>query len=330
TSQGEQEQTLNQILVEMDGFTPSDNVIVLAATNRPDLLDSALTRPGRFDRQVVLSLPDKEGRREIIDIHLRNKPLEEGVDRNRLAQMTVGFSGADIENMLNEAAIAAASHDKVSIGMEDVSEAITKVKLGRARTGIQSEEDKKMTAYHEAGHALVAKVLPGTDTVNRVSIVSRGLALGFTEINPEEDRSHQTKTDLEHRIAALLGGRAAEQTVYSNSTVGAHNDLDRASQIAHKMVTEFGMSSLGPIAFSYSDPMGNTTFDPTLDSPRISNEMAAQIDQEVKRIIDSAYEIAKDILVRERSVLDAVVEVLMRDETIEKDEFEAIVAQKGL
>ncbi|PIZ46016.1 cell division protein FtsH [candidate division WWE3 bacterium CG_4_10_14_0_2_um_filter_41_14] len=325
TSQGEQEQTLNQILVEMDGFTPNDNVIVLAATNRPDLLDNALVRPGRFDRQVALSFPDKFGRKEIIAIHAHNKPLSAEVDIDRLSQMTVGFSGADIENMLNESAILAASQDKSQIDMVDVNESISKVKLGRARNFLQSDEEKRMTAYHEAGHALVAKVLPGTDVVNRVSIVSRGMALGFTEINPEEDKYHQTRTDLLHRIAALLGGRAAEEIVYNNFTVGAHNDLDRASHIANKMVTEYGMSELGPVAFTYSDSMGDELFDPIIDRPRISNEMAAKIDNQIKKIIDESYVVAQEVLAPRRHILDAVVEVLMKNETIEKDEFDAIV-----
>lgn len=325
TSQGEQEQTLNQILVEMDGFTPNDNVIVLAATNRPDLLDSALIRPGRFDRQVLLSLPDKEGRGEILNIHSRNKPLASDVNLNQLSQMTVGFSGADIENMLNEAAILAASQDKTTIEMCDITEAITKVKLGRARQFIQSDQDKRMTAYHEAGHALVSKILPGIDVVNRVSIVSRGMALGFTEINPEEDRYHQTRTDLHHRIAALLGGRAAEELVYKNFTVGAHNDLDRASQIANKMVTEYGMSDLGPMAFNYSDAMGDELFDPILDRPRISNEMMSKIDIQIKKIIDDAYQVARDVLASRRKILDKIVEELMKNETIEKDTFESLV-----
>jgi len=182
-----------------------------------------------------------------------------------------------------------------------------------------------MTAYHEAGHALVAKVLPGTDVVNRVSIVSRGMALGFTEINPEEDKYHQTRTDLLHRIAALLGGRAAEEIVYNNFTVGAHNDLDRASHIANKMVTEYGMSELGPVAFTYSDSMGDELFDPIIDRPRISNEMAAKIDNQIKKIIDESYVVAQEVLAPRRHILDAVVEVLMKNETIEKDEFDAIV-----
>jgi cell division protease FtsH len=320
TSHGEQEQTLNQILVEMDGFTPNDNVIVLAATNRPDLLDAALTRPGRFDRQVALQLPDIKGREEIVRVHVNNKPLASSVKMEEIAKMTVGFSGAEIENMLNEAAILTAASDKTEISMFEVKESITKVKLGRARRHIQSEEDKKITAYHEAGHAIVAKRLPNMDLVNRVSIVSRGLALGFTEINPEGDKSHQTHSDLINRITALLGGRAAEELVYHDRTVGAGNDLEKASTIAYRMVSEFGMSELGPIAFVYKK--ADEDFNMT---SQYSEEMMAQIDQQVKKIIDQCYQGAYNILSQDRLLLDEVARVLLVEETLEQDEFDSIV-----
>jgi cell division protease FtsH len=326
TSHGEQEQTLNQILVEMDGFNPNDNVIILAATNRPDLLDPALTRPGRFDRMVVLQLPDIEGRKEIVRIHVRNKPIAADVSVDRLAQRTVGFSGADIENMLNEAAILAAANGKTEIGVKEIDESITKVKLGRERHRIQSDDDKRMTAYHEAGHAIVAKRLPGMDIVHRVSIVSRGMALGFTEINPEEDRSHQTKVDLINQITALLGGRAAEEIIFSDMTVGAGSDLERASSLAYRMVTDYGMSDLGPISFSNKftqDP----AVDPGMGGPRYSEDMAARIDNEVKRIIDHAYVRAKEILRKEKDILDKLVDVLIVHETIEKEEFDKLVEE---
>lgn len=324
SSHGEQEQTLNQILVEMDGFTPSDNVIVVAATNRPDMLDNALTRPGRFDRTVTLQLPDVQGRRQIIGIHTDNKPLSEDVDLDRVARMTVGFSGADLENMLNEAAILAAAHGKDKIYMSEVTESITKVKLGRERRRIQSDEDKRITAYHEAGHALVAKKSPDMDPVQRVSIVSRGMALGFTEINPEVERSHQTRSELLNRITAMLGGRAAEVLVFDDMTVGAHDDLKKANSIAYKMVTEFGMSSLGPMAFNIVDQT-KTMVDPMLDRTQHSQEMMAKVDHEVKEIMDNCFAKAIKILQDDRKTLDAIVDALMEEETIEKEEFDAIV-----
>jgi len=323
-SNAEQEQTLNQILVEMDGFSPNDNVIVLAATNRPDLLDSALTRPGRFDRTVVLQLPDIKGREEIIKIHLRNKPIAKDVDTSRLAKITVGFSGADIENMLNEAAILAASNGKSEISFSEIKESVTKVRLGRERRRVQSEEDRRITAYHEAGHAVVSKCIPGMDPVHRVSIVSRGLALGFTEINPEQDRQHQTKTDLENRITALLGGRAAEKLGFDDMTVGAGNDLEKASLIAHKMVTEYGMSELGPI--SYTDrAVGGDPIEPIPTRNRYSEEMGARIDREVKEIIDRNYRRAQKILEENREMLDELAELLMREETVEQETLDELV-----
>ncbi len=322
SSNGEQEQTLNQILVEMDGFSPNDNVIVIAATNRPDLLDAALTRPGRFDRQVVLQLPDIKGREEILKVHSKNKPLAKDVDLSQIAKMTVGFSGAELENMLNEAAILAAATGKKEITNKDIREAITKVKLGVERRHIQSEEDKRMTAYHEAGHAIVAKRLPDMDSVHRISIVSRGLALGFTEINPDVDKSHQTQKDLLNRITALLGGRAAEELVFKERTAGAGSDLERASSIAYKMVTELGMSNLGPTAFTYESDRKNPLM-PT----QYSQKTASQIDDEVKRIVDDCYDKAKGIISRDRKLLDKVVEVLMKEETIEREDFDKIVAE---
>ncbi len=322
SSNGEQEQTLNQILVEMDGFSPNDNVIVIAATNRPDLLDSALTRPGRFDRQVVLQLPDIKGREDILKVHSKNKPLAEDVDLMQIAKMTVGFSGAELENMLNEAAISAAATGKHEISNIEVRDAITKVKLGVERRHIQSEEDKRMTAYHEAGHAIVAKRLPGMDSVHRISIVSRGLALGFTEINPDVDKSHQTQKDLLNRITALLGGRAAEELIFKDRTAGAGSDLERASSIAYKMVSELGMSNLGPTAFTYESNRKNP-----LASGQYSQKTAAQIDDEVKRIVDDSHKHAQEIIAKDVKLLDEVVSVLMKEETIEQEDFDKIVAE---
>lgn len=323
-SNSEQEQTLNQILVEMDGFSPNDNVIVLAATNRPDLLDDALTRPGRFDRRVVLQLPDIKGREDIVRIHLRNKPIAEGVDIHRLAKVTAGFSGADLENMLNEAAILAASNGQTEITQKDVTESITKVRLGRERRQIQTDQDRRITAYHEAGHAIVAKMIPGMDPVSRVSIISRGLALGFTEINPEQDRYHLTMSDLESKITALLGGRAAEELVFNDRTAGASNDLEKANTLAYKMVTEFGMSDLGPVAYP---PRGNRGIFEEQEGNRYSEEMGSKVDNEVRKIIERNYHKAQEILKDKRSLLDQLASMLIQNETIEQEELEALIAQ---
>jgi cell division protease FtsH len=239
----EREQTLNQILVEMDGFTPNDHVMVVAATNRGDLLDPALLRPGRFDRRVVLDMPDKEGRTAILKIHARGKKFFKDVNWERVADRTVGFSGADIENMLNEAAILAAREDQSNINMKDIEEAATKVKLGPAKKRLQSEEDRKLTAYHEGGHAVVAHFLPKTDPVQRVSIVARGVSLGHTEITPV-DRSHETKSRLLQQVTAVLGGRAAEEIIFNEMTSGAASDIEQATRIVRAMVMQFGMSDM--------------------------------------------------------------------------------------
>lgn len=323
-SHGEQEQTLNQILVEMDGFEPNTSVLVVAATNRPDLLDPALTRPGRFDRRVVLELPDIKGREEIIKIHMRGKPFSPAVSLEKLARRTVGFSGADIENMLNEAAILAARLGKGAIEPEDLEEAATKVKMGPQRKRLQSEEDKRLTAYHEAGHAIVAAHLPHMDPVHRVSIISRGLALGYTEIHPEIDRSHQTKTRLLEIITTMLGGRATEILVFDEMTVGAASDLENANRIARKMVTELGMSNLGPVSFgSYTDQENWRRL--MTDKAEYSDEMAAKIDEEVKKILEECLARAEKILQEKRSVLDKVAEELVQKETLEGEEFEKLI-----
>ncbi len=323
-SHGEQEQTLNQILVEMDGFTPHDQVIVVAATNRPDMLDPALTRPGRFDRRIVLELPDIEGRKQILNIHQKGKPLADNVNLERLAKRTVGFSGADIENMLNEAAILAARLGKKEVEGVDLEEAATKVKLGPERRRLQSEEDKKLTAYHEAGHAIVNASLPHSDPVHRVSIVSRGLALGFTQLTPETDRYNQTKTRLLEQITALLGGRAAEEMVFSEMTVGAGSDLETASSIARKMVIEYGMSKLGPLAFNTSSSYEEWPPKFAGEGIEVSPAMAAEIDSETKRIIDECYAQAVSILQKEKEKLNLVAGELIQKETLEQEEFEEL------
>lgn len=325
----EREQTLNQILVEMDGFTPNDNVVVIAATNRGDLLDPALLRPGRFDRRVVLDMADKEGRLDILKIHARGKRFAKNVSWGRVADRTVGFSGADLENMLNEAAILAARGEKKEIEMEDIEEAATKVKLGPAKKRLQSEEDKKITAYHEAGHGIVTHFLPKMDPVHRISIVARGLSLGHTLIPPAADRTHETKTRMLQQITAMLGGRAAEEVVFKEMTSGASNDIEKATQLARAMVMEFGMSALGPINLGPqydSDEMGKQMW---YEPASVSPSMQEKVDAEVNKIIDSGYKSAILLIKKERKTLDAVAKALLRKETIDRDEFEKIVGKKA-
>ncbi len=317
----EREQTLNQILVEMDGFEPNTAVLVVAATNRGDLLDPALTRPGRFDRRVQLDLPDMEGRKAILSIHAKGKPFASSLDWDRVAKRTVGFSGADLENMLNEAAIHAARLNKKEIEYADVEEAATKVKLGPEKKRLQSEADKTMTAYHEAGHALVTYLLPDMDKVHRISIVSRGMALGYTLTPPERDRLHETKSRLIHEIAVMMGGRAAEELIFGDITSGAASDIDQATRIARYMVMEFGMSNLGPINFG--PQVDVTEWGKSLsDQPQISQEMAGKIDLEVKRFIDEGLQTAQNTLKSHKAALDALAGELVAKETIEGDEFE--------
>ena len=324
----EREQTLNQILVEMDGFTPNDNVVVLAATNRGDLLDPALLRPGRFDRRVVLDMPDKEGRVEILKIHAIGKKMAKKINWERVSDRTVGFSGADIENMLNEAAILAARTGKKHIEESDVEEAATKVKLGPAKKKLQSDEDKKITAYHEAGHAVVTHVLPKMDPVHRISIVARGMSLGHTLIPPAADRTHETKTRMLQQITAMLGGRAAEQIVFNEMTSGASNDIEHATRLARAMVVDFGMSTLGPVNLGPQydlDEMGKTQW---YEPAQVSPAMQEKIDAEIGKIIDAAYKEAVEIVKRKIKVIDAVVEKLLVKETLDREDFEKIVGEK--
>ena len=324
----EREQTLNQILVEMDGFTPNDNVIVIAATNRGDLLDPALLRPGRFDRRITLDLPDKEGRLAILKIHARGKKFARGVVWEHVADRTVGFSGADLENMLNEAAIAAARNDKTEISMDDIEEAATKVKLGPAKKRLQSDEDKRLTAYHEAGHAIVTHFLSNTDPVERISIVARGMSLGHTLIPPSADRTHETKSHLTEQIAAMLGGRAAEEIVFNEMTSGAASDIAQATKIAKSMVVELGMSSLGPINFGPDVGMGDFGQMEWYEGPQNSPAFMEKIDMETKKILDSGMKQALGILKTKRSLLDKVSSALMEKETLDRDAFEKIVGKK--
>jgi cell division protease FtsH len=322
----EREQTLNQILIEMDGFDTRTDVIVLAATNRPDMLDPALIRPGRFDRKISIPLPDLKEREEIIKIHMRNKPFAQDVKIESIARKTVGFSGADIENMLNESAILAARAGRSAIIQEDLEEAALKVTLGSERKTLQSDEEKKVTAYHEAGHAIVASHVPDMDPVSRVSIVARGGSLGHTSFPPEKDRYNETKTRLLSILATMLGGRSAEEVVFNELTIGAADDITRATELARKMVTEYGMSSLGPIAYDSRESQLWLARE-LGESPQYSQEMAAKIDAEVKKIIEDAHTRAKEILVSNRPALDRVAGALLEKETLYDDEFKSIIGE---
>lgn len=320
----EREQTLNQILVEMDGFEPNTAVMIVGATNRGDLLDPALTRPGRFDRRVVLDLPDLEGRKNILHIHARGKPFVSNLDWQRIAKRTVGFSGADIENMLNEAAIQAARLNKTEIDNKDLEEAATKVKLGPEKKRLQTEADRKRTAYHEAGHAVVSYYSPHTDAVHRISIISRGMALGYTLSPPERDRLHETKAQLIDEIAMTMGGRAAEQIEFDDVSSGAANDIDQATRIARYMVMEFGMSDLGPV--NYGPNQDATDWGKSLsEQSHISQEVQAEIDREVRKFINQGLKEALSLLKKHKDKLDAISAELLKKETIEGDEFDALM-----
>jgi len=326
-SHDEREQTLNQILVEMDGFDTDTNVILIAATNRPDILDPALLRPGRFDRRVVLDRPDMKGREEILAIHVRGKPLANDVDLKALARGTPGFVGADIENMVNEAAILAARRGKKATGMAEFEEAIERVIAGPERKSrLISEEEKKIIAYHEAGHALVMKMLPGCDPVRKVSIISRGMALGFTIALPENDHYLQGRNKFRDQLAGMLGGRVAEELVFHDVTTGAANDLERATKLARAMVTQYGMSEkLGPMTFGQKEEL--IFLGREISEQRdYSEKVAQEIDAEVRRFIDEAHNQAKEILTTHRDTLKAIAERLIEVETVSSEEFEAIVS----
>ncbi len=326
-SHDEREQTLNQILVEMDGFDTDTNVIVVAATNRPDILDPALLRPGRFDRRVVLDLPDLNGRRSILGIHAKGKPLAEEVDLAVIAKQTPGFSGADIENLLNEAAILAARRDKRAIGMEELQEAVERVIAGPERKSrLISDEEKEIIAHHEAGHVLVMKMLPNCDPVHKVSIVSRGMALGYTMHLPEDDRYLMQRSKFQDELAGLLGGRAAEELIFDDVTTGASNDLERATRLARKMVTEYGMSDrLGPLTFGHKEEL--VFLGKEIGEQRnYSEEVAQAIDEEVRRLITQAHETALRILRENKDKLVKLARRLIETETIEGSDLEALLA----
>jgi len=323
----EREQTLNQLLVEMDGFGINEGVIILAATNRPDILDPALLRPGRFDRRVFVGLPDIKGREEILKVHARGKPLSEDVKLDDLAKITPGFTGADLENLLNEAALLAARNNRKQITMEDIKEAIFKVTMGpEKKSRVMSEKDKKITAYHEAGHAIAARVVSTTDKVERVSIIPAGMAGGYTAFKPEEDVAYRTKSQLIESIIKALGGKAAEELVFGEITTGAYSDLKQANSIARNMITKYGMSErLGNMIFAseHEEVFLGRDF---VHARNYSEELAAEIDREVKNIIDQAYERTVNILKENLSKLHKVAEVLLEKEKIEGSEFEEIFA----
>ncbi|MBM4466759.1 MAG: ATP-dependent zinc metalloprotease FtsH [Chloroflexi bacterium] len=326
-SHDEREQTLNQILVEMDGFDTDTNIIILAATNRPDILDPALLRPGRFDRRVVLDIPDINGRKAIMDVHVRGKPLANDVELQVLARQTPGFVGADIESMVNEAAILAARANKKVIGREEFQEAIERVIAGPERKSrIISDEEKKIIAYHEAGHAVVMNKLPHCDPVHKVSIVSRGMALGYTMPLPEEDRYLRHRAKFKDELAGLLGGRAAEELMFDDVTTGAASDLEQATKLARKMVCEYGMSeNLGPMTFGQKQEL--VFLGREIAEQRDYSEVVAhEIDREVRRFIDEAYGRAKEILTTYREKLQALAQRLIEEETLEEAELEAMLA----
>ncbi|MBI4036217.1 ATP-dependent metallopeptidase FtsH/Yme1/Tma family protein [Candidatus Daviesbacteria bacterium] len=322
----EREQTLNQILVEMDGFTPNDRVIIIAATNRPDLLDAALIRPGRFDRRVMLSLPDLQERKAIIELHMKGKPFTKEVSTEKLARRTVGFSGADLANMLNEAAILAAREGKTAIDNKDLEEAATKEKLGPQRKRMQSERDRKLAAYHEAGHAVVGHFLKNVDPVHRISIVSRGMSGGHTLFPPTEDRSNESKSRLVEQITAALGGQAAENLIFKDISTGAASDIEVATNIARAMVTQYGMSSLGPLSINPRPMFG--IWRGMDEGGEMSPKMHDAVDAEIKKIMDAGYSQAQALLRKYKTKLDAVAKQLLEKETLESDEFEKIVGKK--
>ena len=328
-SHDEREQTLNQILVEMDGFETNDRVIVLAATNRPDVLDPALLRPGRFDRRVVIDLPDMKEREEILKIHTNHKPFADEIDLKKIASSTAGFSGADLRNVINEAAIFAARSGEKEIHQKDLEEAIEKVMLGpERRSRVMSEEDKKVSAYHEAGHAIVGEILPGTDSVHKISIISRGMALGYTWSLPEKDKVLERKNEFEDQIAQLLAGRVAEEIVFNEASTGAQNDLQRSTKLAKEMVMVYGMSEkLGPIVFGEREELiflGKEI----AEHKTYSEKVASEIDNEIHAIIENAYQKAKNILLKNEDKLEEIANRLVEVETISKDEFRKIIGKK--
>ena len=326
-SHDEREQTLNQILVEMDGFDTNTNVIVVAATNRPDVLDPALLRPGRFDRQVILDRPDMKGRTAILKVHTKGKPLDKTIDIEGIARQSPGFSGADLANLVNEAAILAARRNKKTIMTSEFQEALERIVAGPERKSrVISDAEKAIIAFHEGGHAVVQRILPKCDPVQKVTIISRGMALGYTMALPHEDRYLQSKTEFEDKIAGLLGGNAAERLVFGDTTTGASNDIEKATDLARRMVTEFGMSDkLGPLAFGKRDEL--VFLGREIGEQRnYSDDIARQIDEEVRAIIDRGYSRAMEVLVTNRDRLQTLAEKLVAEETVDSDAFETLFA----
>ncbi|OPZ88710.1 MAG: ATP-dependent zinc metalloprotease FtsH [Firmicutes bacterium ADurb.Bin419] len=323
----EREQTLNQLLVEMDGFGVNEGVIILAATNRPDILDPALLRPGRFDRRVVVGLPDIKGREEILKVHARGKPLAEDVKLDDLAKSTPGFTGADLENLLNEAALLAARNNKTNITMAEIKEAVFKVVMGpEKKSRVMSETEKKLTAYHEAGHAVAVKLVSTTDKVDRISIIPAGMAGGYTAFKPDEDKSYRTKSNLLERIVIALGGRAAEEIVLGEVSTGAYGDLKTANGVARSMITKYGMSEkLGNLIFGNENEEVFIGRD-FAQARNYSEEVAAEIDREVKSIIDGCYEKTLKMLNDNISKLHAIANALIEKEKLEGHEFEELFA----
>ena len=320
----EREQTLNQLLVEMDGFDGHSGIIVMAATNRPDILDSALLRPGRFDRQVTIGYPDIKGREEILKVHSKNKPLEGSVDLHKVAQTTVGFTGADLANLLNESALLAARRGKTLIGMAEIEDAMIKITVGTQKKARKmNEKERRNTAYHEAGHAILSHVLPSQDPVRQISIIPSGRALGYTLTPPTEDKYSESKQEMKERIAMMLGGRVAEQIIFGDYTGGASNDIMRATEVARKMVTVYGMSEeLGTIHYGSSHGASEVFLGRDFSqTPDYSDATAAKIDAEIKKIVDEAYAMATEILTEKREKLDFITEFLMRNEIMDDEQF---------
>jgi cell division protease FtsH len=324
----EREQTLNQLLVEMDGFSINEGVIIIAATNRPDILDPALLRPGRFDRQIMIGIPDVKAREQILKIHAKNKPLAVGVELDILAKSTPGFTPADLENVMNEAALLAARRNKKKIELHDIEEAVIRVIAGpEKKSKVVSEQDKKLTAYHEAGHAVIQKLLPNADPVHQISIIPRGRAGGYTISLPRQDKFYMSKSELEQEIVSLLGGRVAEKLVLNDISTGAKNDIERSTNIARKMVTEYGMSDVfGPITFGTDHDEVFIGRD-LARSRNYSEEVAALIDKEIRALIDKGYNHAEQLLKDNLSKLHAVAQALLEREKLDEKEFEEIFAQ---
>jgi cell division protease FtsH len=325
----EREQTLNQLLVEMDGFEMKDNIILIAATNRPDILDPALLRPGRFDRQVVVDRPDRKGRKQILEVHTRGKPLAKAIDLDALAGQTPGFTGADLANLINEAALLTARQGRREISMQELEEGIMRVIAGpEKKTRVMSEKERLVTAYHEMGHAIVGHLLPNCDPVHKISIISRGQALGYTISMPSEDRFLTSRAELTDTMAMQLGGRAAEEIVFGEITTGASNDLEKVTETAKQMVMRFGMSErLGPRVFGHDrgQPFLGREFS---SEPDYSDEIAREIDDEIRRIVESAHQTAKDLLTERRTDLEGISKVLLERETIDAEQFVALLDGK--